>query len=144
MDKETENNTDSGSVDGQKLAVVRIRGVTGIKYDIDETLRKLRLHKKNYCVVVPKNMIYVGMVKKVKDFVTWGDIDEKTYDTLVDKRKGGVKGNVSDKENKIKNVFRLNSPKKGYGRKGIKVSFQNGGALDYRGEKINDLIMRMV
>jgi len=144
MGKEKENNTDSGSVDGLKLAVVRIRGVTGIKYDIDETLRKLRLHRKNNCVVIPKNIIYVGMVKKVKDFVTWGDIDEKTYETLVDKRKEEVKGNVSDKGNKIKKVFRLNSPKKGYGRKGIKVSFQNGGALGYRGEKINDLIMRMI
>ena len=45
---------------------------------------------------------------------------------------------------KIKKIFRLNSPKKGYGRKGIKVSFNNGGALDYRGDKINDLIKRMI
>tara|TARA_Y100000310_G_scaffold342247_1_gene444599 strand:- start:17365 stop:17784 length:420 start_codon:yes stop_codon:yes gene_type:complete len=117
----------------ERFAIVRVRGVTGIKYDIDGTLEKLNLHKKNYCVVVPKNASYVGMIKKVKDYVTWGDIDEKTYGALADKRKAGSK-----------KVFRLNSPRKGYGRKGIKASFQNGGALDYRGDKINDLIMRMI
>ena len=45
---------------------------------------------------------------------------------------------------KIKKIFRLNSPKRGYGRKGTKVSFKNSGALGYRGDKINDLIMRMI
>ena len=45
---------------------------------------------------------------------------------------------------KIRKNFRLNSPRKGYGRKGIKVSFNEGGALGYRGNKINDLIKRMI
>ena len=157
MDKETENNTDSGSADGQKLAVVRIRGVTGVKFDIDETLVKLKLHKKNYCIVIPKNMNYVGMVKKVKDYVTWGNVDEETFNLLVQKKGIEYKGRVNDKKEKIsynrfftlkdkklKKFFRLNSPKKGYGRKGIKVAFKNGGALGYRGDKIKDLIIRMV
>lgn len=72
MGNETTSNKNTENVDGQKLAIVRIRGVIGIKYDIDETLKKLRLYKKNYCTVVPKNANYVGMVKKVKDYVTWG------------------------------------------------------------------------
>ena len=142
---------------GQKIAIVRVRGLTGIKHPIDDTLNKLRLYRKNYCVVVPENSVYIGMIRKVKDYVTWGEVSEETYKTLLDERKEDYKGRASDSKGKInyakfldidgkriKKFFRLNSPRKGYGRKGIKRSFTNGGALDYRGDKINDLIMRMI
>ena len=141
----------------QKIAIVRVRGITGIKYPIEDTLNKLRLYRKNYCVVVPKNEVYIGMVKKVKDYVTWGEVSEETYKTLLDERKEAFKGSASDSKGKInygkfldidgkkiKKFFRLNSPRKGYGRNGIKASFTDGGALGYRGDKINDLIMRMI
>ena len=143
--------------EGQKIAIVRVRGLTGIKHPIDDTLNRLRLYRRNYCVVVPKNIVYMGMVRKVKDYVTWGEVSEETYKTLLDERKEDYKERVSDSKGKInygkfldingkriKKFFRLNSPRKGYGRKGIKTSFTNGGALDYRGDKINDLIMRMI
>ncbi|MCH8329430.1 MAG: uL30 family ribosomal protein, partial [Nanoarchaeota archaeon] len=117
----------------------------------------LGINKKNYCVVVPKTASYVGMVKKVKDYVAWGDVDEETYNKLVEKRGEEYTGRLSDKKGKIhynkfidvngkkiKKIFRLNSPRKGYGRKGIKVSFRSGGALGYRGNKINELIERMI
>ena len=42
----------------------------------------------------------------------------------------------------VKPLFRLTPPRKGY--EGVKRSFQNGGALGYRGAKINDLIQRMM
>jgi len=141
----------------QRIAIVRVRGLTGIKAPIDDTLNKLRLYRKNYCVVVPKNRVYMGMISKVKDYVTWGEIDEKTYKTLLDERKEDYKERTSDSKGKInygkfldingkkiKKFFRLNSPRKGYGRKGIKYAFNIGGALGHRGEKINDLIMRMI
>ena len=141
----------------QKIAIVRVRGLTGIKHPIDDTLNKLRLYRKNYCVVVPKNSVYMGMVMKVKDYVTWGEVGEETYKTLLDERKEEYKERVSDSKGKInygkfsdingkkiKKFFRLNSPRKGYGRKGIKASFTDGGALGYRGDKINDIIMRMI
>ena len=141
----------------EKIAIVRIRGLIGVKHDIDNTLKKLRLYNRNFCVIVPRTASYVGMIKKVKDYVTWGNIDENTYKDLVEKRAEEYKGKVSDKKGKIKyggfveingkkikKIFRLNSPRKGYGRKGIKISFNQGGALDYRGDKINDLIKRMI
>ena len=140
-----------------KIVIVRVRGTIDAKNDIDRTLNQLRLYKKNYCVVVPGNESYAGMVNKVNDYVTWGNIDEETYNLLVDKKGEEYKGRVSDKKEKvkynhfltvkgkkIKKIFRLNSPRKGYGRKGIKTPFNKGGALGYRGEKINDLIKRMV
>ncbi|MBI2651661.1 uL30 family ribosomal protein [Candidatus Woesearchaeota archaeon] len=125
----------------EKIAVIRIRGLTGVRHDIDATLKKLRLYKKNYCVVLPKTKDYLGMVNKIKDYATWGEIDEDTYNLLLEKRK---EKSAKPNGEQIKKFFRLNSPKKGYGRKGIKVAFGNGGALGYRENKINELIARMV
>ena len=147
---ENEHNTN-------QLAVVRVRGLTGIKIKIEDTLKMLRLYKKNYCCVLPNNPIYLGMLKKSKDYITWGEIDDETFNILVEKRGEEFKGRETDSKNKIKyndfvlinnkkikKYFRLNPPRKGFGRKGIKTSFQNGGALGYRGDKINDLIKRMI
>ena len=157
--KKTNASKDAGiREEGQKLALVRIRGPTGVRVDIADTLSHLRLTRRNHCVIVPKNVAYTGMVLKVKDYITWGDIDEETYKMLTEKRMEDYKGLASDRKNKIsydakfmeidgkkmKKVFRLNSPRKGYGRKGIKTPFIKGGALGYRGAKINDLIQRMI
>jgi len=141
----------------EKLAVIRIRGLIGIKSDINRTLKLLTLYKKNYCVVVSNNESNLGMIMKVKDYITWGNIDEDTYNFLTSKKGEEYKGRVTDskgklkykkfltvKDKKLKKFFRLNSPRKGYGRKGIKVSFSKGGALGYRGEKIKYLIERMI
>jgi len=125
----------------EKLAVIRIRGTVGVRKDIKDTLKMLNLHKKNYCVVVEKTPTYEGMIKKVNNYVTWGEIDDETL-KLLEKRREKTK----NKEGKevYKKFIRLNSPKKGYGRKGIKVPFNKGGALGYRGKAINDLIRRML
>ena len=94
---------------------------------------------------------------KAKDYITWGEIDNDTFKLLLDKRGEEFKQRTSDTNNKIKyedfitinskklkKYFRLNSPKKGFERKGIKQTFQNGGALGYRGAAINELIKRML
>ncbi len=139
------------------LAVIRIRGLTGVKRGIDDAMKFLRLHRKNVCVVVPNNSLYKGMMEKVKDYTAWGEIDDETFKLLAEKRGEEYKGREEDKKGKvkyndftevngkkIKKFFRLNMPKGGFARKGIKVSFSKGGALGYMGEKINDLIKRML
>ncbi len=143
--------------ENKKIAVVKIRGAIGIGKDVEDTLKMLKLYKKNYCVVLDNKQNIPGMINMVKDYVTWGEIDDKTYNLLIDKRGEEFKGLLSDKKEKIKYkkfivvnnkkykpFFRLNPPRKGYGRKGIKISFTAGGALGYRGVKINDLIKRMI
>jgi large subunit ribosomal protein L30 len=115
-----------------KIAVVRVRGVTGIRKEIKDTLTMLNLHKKNFCVILDGSPEKMGMLMKVKDYVTWGEIDEDALKQLESKRGSGKK------------FYRLNSPLKGYGRKGVKVPFSKGGALGNRKEKINDLIKRMI
>jgi large subunit ribosomal protein L30 len=42
----------------------------------------------------------------------------------------------------FKPIFRLSPPRKGF--EGNKRSYQNGGALGYRGKDINELIERML
>jgi len=119
--------------ENKKIAVVRIRGLVNIRKTIGATLDMLRLYRKNYCVVVDNRPEIVGMLKKAKDYITWGEIDDATLKLLVEKR-----------EEKDKKFFRLQPPRKGFGRKGTKRMFSAGGALGYRGEKINDLITRMI
>jgi large subunit ribosomal protein L30 len=120
------------------LAAIRIRGVIGLKQSFKDTLSMLRLYKKNSCVILEDTPVNRGMLVKVKDFITYGEVDEETLHTLAKQRK---KQNYSSRGLK---VFRLSPPKKGFGRKGIKWSFVNKGALGYRGDKINDLIKRMI
>jgi len=122
----------------KKIAIIRIRGEHDIRKDIKDTLDMLNLRKKFTCIIVPNTPNYLGMIKKVKDIVTFGVISEETYNKLVEKR--GKK----DREGKIKKVFHLHPPRKGFERKGIKTPFTIGGALGNRKEKINDLILRML
>ena len=113
-----------------KIAIILVRGMIGTSQDVRDTLRMLKLTRKNHCTIREKNESIVGMVTKVKDLVTWGEISSETEKLL---------------EPKIQHtIVRLQPPRKGFGRKGIKLPFKVGGALGYRGEKINDLIKRMV
>ncbi|RLE46925.1 50S ribosomal protein L30 [Candidatus Woesearchaeota archaeon] len=114
-----------------KLAVVRVRGSINLSRDIKDTFKFLGLDKKNSCVVVEDSPSVKGMLDKVKYFVTWGSINDDTI-SLLEKR---------GKKNK---TFHLNPPRKGFGRKGTKMLFKLGGALGDRGDKINDLIKRML
>src|SRR3989344_6920768 len=120
-----------------KLAVVLIRGMVKVVKPVKETLMMLNLHRKNHCVVIDDTPAYKGMLIKVKDYVTWGEIDEATFAELVRKR-----GQLSDARSKAleingkkyKRYFALSPPRKGFGRKGIKRAFKIGGALGNRGE----------
>lgn len=154
-----------------KLAVVQVRGIIGTNKRIRDSLKMLNLCRKNSCVVVDGNPSYVGMLNLLKDFITWGEVDEETLYLLLEKR-GRVAGNkmLTDeylKENikiglkdfasslfngnlKMKDVpglkscFRLCPPVKGFERAGIKKPFSMGGALGYRKGDINDLVRRML
>ncbi len=122
----------------KKFAIILIRGLIGMRGDIRITAKLFKLFRKNSCVIVDDNSVMKGMARKLKDYTTYGEIDEATYKLLVEKR--GKK----DKEGKLKNIFNLSPPVKGFERKGTKKPFNMGGALGYRKNKINDLIKRMI
>ncbi len=151
--KGTEN---KGAASSSKFAVVLVRGLARIPVPIVHTLALLKLIRKNRCIIVEDTPMYRGMLKKVKDYITWGEISEETFVSLVEKRGQPFKGRLQDRkmtytyktlEFKGKNYlpyFNLNPPRGGFERKGIKVAYPAGGALGYRGEKMNELLQRMI
>jgi len=154
-----------------KIAIVRIRGKAGVNRRIEETLCRMRLYNKYHCVIISNDKRNIGMFKRVKDYVTWGEIDKNTLTKLITER-GRLPGNkklnevyikekaktdvkefsemVYEGKKEIKDVpglkpyFRLKPPLKGFERGGIKKPFSMGGVLGYRKNMINDLIQRMI
>ena len=140
-----------------KIAAIRVRGDVNLNMGVRDTLNLLKLYRKNYCVVKENTPSTLGMINKVKDYVTYGEISDEVYKELLDKRSEEYKGKLQDSKGKIeykrfieangkkiKPFFRLSPPRKGFERKGIKVSYNAGGALGYRADNINELIKRMI
>lgn len=139
-----------------KLVVILVRGLPRIVKPIKDTLVMLKLRRKNHAVVLENTPAIRGMIKKVKDYVTWGEISEEVFQELIAKRGEEYQGRLTDsreiysypvlnfKGKKYKTYFRLNPPQKGFGGKGIKVAYAASGSLGYRGTAINDLILRML
>jgi len=112
------------------IVAIRISGQVGLNKDVDETLYRLRLRRKYSCIVLEKpNESQIGMIKRLRDFIAFGEINEETYNKLKEAR--GKEG---------KKFFRLHPP-----RKGIKSKFHfPKGVLGDNKDKINDLILRML
>jgi large subunit ribosomal protein L30 len=150
-------------------AIVQVRGTVKTRREIKDTLKMLRLHHINHCVLVPNTAAYLGMIRKVKDFVAYGEINGEMLATIL-KTRGRLTGNepLTDEyiqsntrfENidtfaeaivagdasladvpGLKPVMRLHPPRKGF--RSIKRTFQQGGALGYYGNEINDLLYKM-
>ena len=139
----SENKNKEPAKEGKgKIAVIRIRGPIKVGHKKNDTMTMLKIYRKNYCAVIDNTPSMAGMLKKVQSQVTWGEIDDLTLKELISK-KGEKTKNKEGKED-VKPYFRLNPPKGGFERKGIKVPYSIGGALGYRGKKINDLIRRML
>lgn len=152
----------------KRIAVVRVRGRARVREDIEDALKILKLTRVNYCTIVDDRETYLGMLRKVKDYATWGEVDEEDVAVILKNRgelKGGEKltdsyvkkntkyssidafakafANFKVELQEIPNLnlfFRLHPPRKGY--EGIKRSVREGGALGNRG-KLKELIHRM-
>ncbi|MEM3555356.1 MAG: 50S ribosomal protein L30 [Candidatus Micrarchaeia archaeon] len=150
----------------KRIAVVRVRGRVGVREKVEDTLEKLKLTRVNHCVIVDDSPQKMGMVEKCSNYVTWGEIDAPTFALMVKKRGRIGRKRVDEEEMKksgfesfekfaekfcsfeceleavgIKEVFRLHPPRGGH--RHIKKPYPEG-ALGYRGEKINELLRRMV
>ena len=73
--------------------IVQVRGVVNVRRDIKDTLKMLRLHHINHCVLVPDTPENLGMIRKVKDYVAYGEVDQATLETLLETR-GRVIGDL--------------------------------------------------
>lgn len=153
-----------------KFAVIRVRGNVNVRREVLETMQMLGLRRANHCVVVDDTSPYLGMLQKAKDMLTWGELkpevlerllrkrgrlvgDERLTDELVKSQTpfssigefaGAVHACKAELEMlpRLKKIFRLHPPRKGY--KSTKRPFKDLGDLGYRGEQINELVLRMV
>ncbi len=140
------------------LVLVRIAGDVKIDEDIKNTLNRLKLKRKYSCVIFHNKKDVFGMLKKVKYYIAYGEIDRETLASLIKSRGKSIDGNkksikidaeVISKEIidgkklndfGLKSFFRLHPP-----RKGIKSKLQYPkGVLGDNGKDINKLIERML
>jgi large subunit ribosomal protein L30 len=149
---------------------VRVRGSISAQREARETLDMLRLARTNHAVLVDNRPAFVGMLKRVRNYVTWGEVSPETVALLLQKR-GRLAGNkklTDEYAQKIgykslgelaeavasckvehrklpdmQPIFKLHPPTKGFKGK-TKKSYGAGGEAGYRGEGINELIKRMV
>jgi len=68
------------------VALIRIRGGIGLSHQVKKTFELLRLYKQNYCVILNKTETSMGMVNRVKDYITWGEINNDVLSKLKTKR----------------------------------------------------------
>ena len=152
--------------DNQLIAIIRLRGPSGMSYDNEYTLKLLNLKRANHATILNYSKNIAGMLRKVNGFITWGEIDEKTLLNLLSKKsnlniemikKAGYnsieelthalyKGEINiSKLKKIgfKPIFRLHPPSHGF-KKSIKRKFKSNGEAGYRGKAINDLLNKMI
>ena len=149
--------------------IIRLKGSVNTRPEIKDTLKLLRLNQINHCVVVEDNPVYKGMIQIVKDYVAFGKIDAATLTLILENRgrlEGGDRltdeyvarnssfktiaefaGAIAGGKAKLgdmpglKPVFRMHPPRKGH--KGLKRTYQQGGALGNYGEEISALVEQM-
>jgi Ribosomal protein L30/L7E len=150
--------------------VVRMRGTVNVPFWALTTLKNLYLNKKFSATLVPENSDYLGMLRKINQWVAWSRADSEIVKTLIEKRgkkktpkldtqkeserKDEYKGIdelvnviVNDKikfsdQNSIKPWFSLNPPKGGFKRKS-KKQFSDGGILG-NNKDLLEIVKRMV
>jgi large subunit ribosomal protein L30 len=152
------------------LLVVRMRGTVNVPYWALTTLRNLYLNKKFSATLVPETTNYLGMLRKINQWVAWSKADSDIIKILIEKRgkkknptleskdenksKSDYKGIdelvdviVNDKikfsdQNNIKPWFSLNPPQGGF-RRNTKKQFSDGGILGNNKELL-EIVKRMV
>lgn len=155
------------------LFAVRIRGKHGMRRKILDTLAMLRMNNTHHGVLIWATKPYIGMLDKCKDYISYGEITESVLINLIKKRgkiegnkpltddhlsnltkyktieqfaQALIKGESQYRPkdiHKLKPVFRLHPPRKGFPGS-IKKHFKEGGPLGNVGDHINDLISRML
>ena len=109
-----------------KLAAIRIRGTVEVHRKIADTLDKLKLRRPNTLVIYDDRKEIRAMMVAGSTYIAWGELSAEAESALKKRLKG--------------NVAHLHPPKGGF--KDTKVAFPKGD-VGYRGDKINELIIKM-
>ena len=162
---------ESTKTENKLMLVIRIRGAPNMNYKINDTLKMLRLHKTNHACLAFADKSLMGMLKKARDYIAYGEVDKDIVlkllrtraliignEPLTDKHikkhskfttvkafaDALMKGEVKIRDiNDLKPVFRLHPPIGGH-RGTIKKHYHAGGTLGHVGEFINVLANKML
>src|SRR6185436_17309709 len=152
--------------------VVRMKGTVNVPQWANLTLENLHLNKKFRATIIPENNQTLGMLRKVKEHVSWTSIDKEFIKEFIEKKGRLIESNLGTKtataggqvnninindskssdegENKkslskitgIKPWFALNPPRGGFKKKS-KRSFSQDGILGENKELVS-LVRRMM
>ncbi len=148
----------------EKLCVIGIRSSLKRAGATQAVLRNLGFQKLYSCALLDKTASTLGMLNRAESAITYGEIDKDTLKHLLKKRarisnlkkyewdnekldafvEEFMSGKRSLSDMKIKRIFNLHPPKKGFERRGKKTPYSLKGAFGYRGAAINQLLERMI
>jgi large subunit ribosomal protein L30 len=154
------------------LLAIRLLGPFGAPTTMKDALTSLRLSRKFRAVLVEKSDSMLGALRRVKDYVTWGEVKSHDIAVLL-KERGELTNGMAFTDKFIKEnfghesveelaraltqgqikltalwqkgvapVFRLRPPSGGFSSS-IKRPFGSRGELGYRGAEISNLVARM-
>jgi large subunit ribosomal protein L30 len=154
------------------LLAIRIDGSPTVKHGEELTLHALRMKSKFSAVLLRDNPSIRGMLRRIKDHVTWAEARREDMETLLSNRAQTTQGLGISSEFAQKNVglagveeivsslysgkltlarlsevgvapyFRLHPPRGGFS-KSSKRPFTDSGELGFRKEGLHQLLTRM-
>ncbi|MEM4259485.1 MAG: hypothetical protein QXS38_01835 [Candidatus Pacearchaeota archaeon] len=135
------------------IIAIRISGLVEMPKYAQETLFRLHLKRKYSAILLNENQETLKLLQNIRNFVAYGKLDSKLLEELIAKRAKSLDGKKIEakkiaeiiekegmKKSGIKPFFRLHPPRKGIDSK----SHFPKGVLGDNGEKINDLVRRML
>ncbi|MDD3244685.1 MAG: uL30 family ribosomal protein, partial [Candidatus ainarchaeum sp.] len=85
------------------FAIIRVRGPVKVNEKIEDTMKLLHLTRSNHCVIYKEDKKIKGMVHKIRNMTTFGEIDKETLKKMLLKR--GFVYNEKGKLLKFKDHF---------------------------------------
>ena len=138
------------------ILVIRISGMVDVPRTIENGLYRIRLRRKYVAVILENNANNLKLLKKLRNYVAYGDVSKEVLEKIVLMRGKTLKKNfkiepkkiIDDIEKKgllksgLKPYFRLHPPRGGIESK--KHAGVGKGVLGDNKEKINELVLRML
>lgn len=148
----------------EKICAINIRSSIKKSGAIRRALSGLGLRRLHSCIILDKTDSNMGALKVAESVLTYGEINRDALKKLLSKRarvsnskkyawdeqqltsflEDFTSGKKSLSDMKIKRVFNLHPPIKGFGRKSKKTPYNLKGTFGYRGTAINALLERMI
>ena len=138
------------------MIIIRISGLVEVPKVINEALFRMRMRRKYTAVLIKPSNENMKILKNIRNFVAYGDIDKETLQLLIEeraipidkKKKIDAREIVQNLDKKsleaqgIKPYFRLHPPRGGIDSK-LHFPLKKGVLGDNK-LKINELVRRML